>query len=392
MLTQADPEGLFAACGENPSFICREVLERTGDVRRAELADILFARPLTILIIVVVAWVVTRILRRFIERFAQQLAGHDEKANRLKRRLRTTPGAARLPARMLDTGAVSIRSAARAETLGHILRSIATFVVWMIAAITILGEIGINLGPLIAGAGVVGVALGFGAQSLVKDFLAGLFILVEDQFGVGDIIDVGDLSGTQVTGTVEVVSLRTTRLRSVNGTVWHVPNGTVMRVGNMSQQWARALLDISVAYEADIDRTQAIIKEVADELWRHPDWRYKVLEEPEVWGIEDLGVDGVTVRLVIKTQPSAQFGVMRELRVRIKRALDAAGIEIPYPQRTVWVRRDEGSSMDVESGTGLDLDDIADEKPPAKKAPARKAPARKAPVRKALAGKKPSGS
>lgn len=386
MLAQVDPGQLLTTCGEDPSFICREVLERTESERWAELADILFARPLTILVIIAVAWVVTRVLRRVIERFTRQLAGHDEKANRLKRRLRRTPGAGHLPARMLDTGAVSIRSAARAQTLGHILRSIATFVVWMIAVITILGEIGINLGPLIAGAGVVGVALGFGAQSLVKDFLAGLFILVEDQFGVGDIIDVGDLSGTQVTGTVEVVSLRTTRLRSVNGTVWHVPNGTVLRVGNMSQQWARALLDISVAYEADIDRCQAIIKEVADEVWQHPDWRYKVLEEPEVWGVEDLGVDGVTVRLVIKTQPSAQFGVMRELRVRIKRALDAAGIDIPYPQRTVWVRRDEGSSIDVESGTGLDLDDIADEPPPAKRTPARKAPAKKAPAAK----KKPS--
>ncbi len=386
MLAQVDPDALRTACGEDPSFICREVLDRTEDVRTAELADILFAKPLQILVIVVVAWVVTRILRRVIDRFAQQLAGHGEKTKRLKRRLRSAPGAGRLPARMLDTGAVSIRSAARAETLGFILRSVATFVVWMIAAITILGEIGINLGPLIAGAGVVGVALGFGAQSLVKDFLAGLFILVEDQYGVGDIIDVGDLSGTQVTGTVEVVSLRTTRLRSVNGTVWHVPNGTVLRVGNMSQQWARALLDISVAYDTDIDRAQEIIKAVADEVREHPDWRYKVLEEPEVWGVEDLGIDGITIRLVIKTQPSAQFGVMRELRVRIKRALDAAGIEIPYPQRTVWVRRDEGSSVDVESGEGLSLDEIAAEDPDVP------APAKKAPAKKAAPRKKPAGS
>ena len=140
-----------------------------------------------------------------------------------------------LPSSALDTGSVSIRAAARAETLGHVLHSVAAFTVWTIAVITILGELGINLGPLIAGAGIAGIALGFGAQSLVKDFLAGIFIIVEDQYGVGDIIDVGELSGTPVSGTVESVSLRATTLRSVNGTVWHVPNGTVLRVGNLSQ-------------------------------------------------------------------------------------------------------------------------------------------------------------
>ena len=186
---------------------------------------------------------------------------------------------------------------------------------WSIAIITILGELGINLGPLIAGAGIAGIALGFGAQSLVKDFLAGIFIIVEDQYGVGDIIDVGELSNTPVSGTVESVSLRSTKLRSVNGTVWHVPNGTVLRVGNMSQQWARALLDVSVAYGSDLDLAQAEIKRVADELWHDPAWAGQVLEEPEVWGVEDLAPDGVTIRLVVKTQPAEQFKVLRELRI-----------------------------------------------------------------------------
>ena len=140
------------------------------------------------------------------------------------------------------------------------LRSIVAAAVWSIAVLTVLGELGINLGPLIAAAGIAGVALGFGAQSLVKDFLAGIFLLVEDQYGVGDIIDIGEVSGTLVTGTVEGVSLRATRLRSTNGTVWHVPNGTILRVGNMSQQWARALLDVSVVYGSDLDLAQAVIK------------------------------------------------------------------------------------------------------------------------------------
>ena len=259
---------------------------------------------------------------------------------------------------MLDTGTVSIRAAARAETLGHVLRSISALAVWTIAAMTVLGEVGINLGPLVAGAGIAGVALGFGAQSLVKDFLAGIFILVEDQYGVGDIIDVGDISGAPVSGVVESVSLRSTRLRSVNGTVWHVPNGTILRVGNMSQQWARALLDVVVGYGADIDRAQQVIKRVADEVWQDPAWSGQVLEEPEVWGIEDLGADGVTIRLVVKTQPAEQFNVLRELRGRIKSALDDAGVEIPFPQRTVWVRRDPGSSTEVGPD---DLDALADE-------------------------------
>lgn len=353
-----DPDALEAACGPDPSFICREVLERTDSRGLAEGVDILFSKPLQIVIILAVAWIAVRILHRLVGEFVTKLSGNGQPGLRLKRTLRRAPLAGTLTGSMLDTGAISLRAAARAETLGHVLRSVASFVVWAIAAMTILGEIGINLGPLVAGAGIAGVALGFGAQSLVKDFLAGLFIIVEDQYGVGDIIDVGDLGGTPVSGTVESVSLRATRLRSVNGTVWHVPNGTILRVGNMSQQWARALLDVSVGYGADLDEAQAIIKQQADALWHDEAFSGSVLEEPEVWGIEDLGVDGVTIRLVVKTQPAEQFRVLRELRARIKAALDAAGVEIPFPQRTVWVRRDEGSSVEVGPD---DLDALADE-------------------------------
>src|SRR6185369_98079 len=143
------------------------------------------------------------------------------------------------------------------------------------AIFMILGEVGIDLGPLLAGAGIIGVAIGFGSQSLVKDFLSGIFILVEDQFGVGDTVDLGE-----AVGVVEVVSLRTTRLRSVDGTVWHVPNGEIRRVGNKSQHWSRALLDIQVAYTTDLERAQQVINDVAHAVW-HEDKH--VLEEPEVW-------------------------------------------------------------------------------------------------------------
>ena len=206
------------------------MLDRTESRRAAELSDVLFAKPLSILVVVVIAWVVHRLLRRAIDRFVGSLSGDQPPARRLHRRLRGTSLGQRLPTRVVVTSSSPVRTAARAATLGAVLRSLAGFAVWVLAGITVLGEIGINLAPLVASAGIAGVALGFGAQSLVKDFLAGLFILIEDQFGVGDVIDAGE-----ATGTVEAVSLRTTRLRDTEGTAWHIPNGQILRVGNLSQ-------------------------------------------------------------------------------------------------------------------------------------------------------------
>jgi small-conductance mechanosensitive channel len=195
----------------------------------------------------------------------------------------------------------------------------------------------------VASAGILGIALGFGAQSLVKDFLSGVFMLVEDQYGVGDIIDVGAASGV-----VEAVGLRTTRLRDVSGTVWYVPNGQITRVGNKSQEWARALLDVTVSYDADVREAEATIKEVADGMWNDDGWRSKLLEQAEIWGVENLGPNGIDIRVVIKTKPAEQFAVMRELRTRIKEALDAHSIVMPS-QGTVWLHnaaQDKPSSDD----------------------------------------------
>jgi small-conductance mechanosensitive channel len=234
-----------------------------------------------------------------------------------------------------------LRSKARAETVGFVLRSFSTALVWTIAAFIVLSELGINLAPLIAGAGIAGLALGFGAQSVVKDFLNGLFMLIEDQYGVGDTIDVGD-----ATGTVERVSLRTTSLRDVQGTVWHVANGEIRRVGNFSQHWSRALIDVDVAYEADTRLAQGVIQRIATEMWEDPEWGGdEVMEAPEVLGVQNLGGDSVQIRLVVKTRPSEQWMVERELRLRIKEGLEAAGIEIPYEQRTVWLRNQGDSPM-----------------------------------------------
>jgi len=321
------------ACGTDPSWACQRVLELTESEAWAQATDLLNV-PLRILVIFVLAWVANRLVRRAIHRFTDGI-GNPEAQERIRRLKR------RAPAAVVPAGSLSLRSAARARTLAQVLQSIATIGIWTIALVMMLGELGVNLGPLIAGAGIAGVAIGFGAQSLVKDFLSGIFMLAEDQYGVGDIIDAGEASGT-----VEEVSLRTTRLRDVNGTVWHIPNGMIERVGNKSQQWARALLDVGIAYGADIDEAQSVIKQVADGLWREPEWSGKILDEPEVWGIEQLGPDAIVIRLVVKTQPSEQFAVTRELRRRLADAFYHEGIELPFPQRSVWVRRDRGSSVE----------------------------------------------
>ncbi|HKH04882.1 MAG TPA: mechanosensitive ion channel family protein [Acidimicrobiales bacterium] len=321
------------ACGTDPSWACQRVLDLTESEAWAEATDLLNV-PLRILVIFVLAWVANRLVRRAIHRFTDGI-GNPEAQERIRRLKR------RAPAAVVPAGSLSLRSAARARTLAQVLQSIATIGIWTIALVMMLGELGVNLGPLIAGAGIAGVAIGFGAQSLVKDFLSGIFMLAEDQYGVGDIIDAGEASGT-----VEEVSLRTTRLRDVNGTVWHIPNGMIERVGNKSQQWARALLDVGIAYGADIDEAQSVIKQVADGLWREPEWSGKILDEPEVWGIEQLGPDAIVIRLVVKTQPSEQFAVTRELRRRLADAFYHEGIELPFPQRSVWVRRDRGSSVE----------------------------------------------
>jgi len=323
------------ACGQDPSFVCRRVLDWTGSETWAEAADKLLSAPAHILLIVVLAFLANLLVRRAIRRLTNKIVepGSQERLRNLKRRA---------PHAIVDTGSLSLRSAARAQTLALVLRSIATIFIWAIAITLILGELGVSIGPLIAGAGIAGIAIGFGAQSLVKDFLSGIFMLVEDQYGVGDIIDAGDASGT-----VEAVTLRTTRLRDVKGTVWHIPNGSIARVGNMSQQWARALLDIEVAYGTDLDRAQDVIKGVADGLWHDKRWKGKILEEPEVWGVENLGPDAIVLRLVVKTRPAEQFPVMRELRRRLSDSMTASKIEMPHAHSEVWVRRDAGTSQET---------------------------------------------
>jgi small conductance mechanosensitive channel len=165
-------------------------------------------------------------------------------------------------------------------------------------------------------------------------------MLMEDQYGVGDVVDAGP-----ATGTVEGVGLRTTRLRDVNGTLWHIPNGEIRRVGNRSQGWARALVDVEVAYSTDLDDTTRTIEQVAHDLYADAHWAPKILEPPEVWGVEELGPDGIRVRLVAKTRPLEQWKVARELRARLKVAFDQAGIEVSAQKATTSTATDDNQDQ-----------------------------------------------
>lgn len=224
---------------------------------------------------------------------------------------------------------VSERRKQRSMTMGALLKRITTGFILTVAILMILDQLRYNIAPLLASAGILGVAFGFGAQSLVKDFLSGIFMILEDQYGVGDSVDLGEASGT-----VEVVGLRVTRLRDVNGTVWYVRNGEILRVGNQSQNWARTVLDITVAYESDLDQVQQILKDVATELFEDENFKDVIIEPPEVWGVERFDKDGVVVRVVLKTAPLQQWLVARTMREHIKNRFDRAGIRIPTSFRT----------------------------------------------------------
>ena len=328
------PFNLDARCEANED-ICHQVEEWTGSHRAANVADVLIGKPLALLalflMLVVVRWVLHRLIDRVVKRAEEGVlpAG----VSRLGRHHK--PAAAIPSARDLAAGT---RRAQRSKTIGDLFKSIVTGVLVAIVGTMMLSEVGVDIAPIIASAGIIGIALGFGAQSLVKDFLSGVFMIVEDQYGVGDVIDVGE-----ATGTVEAVSLRVTRLRDIQGTVWYVPNGEILRVGNKSQNWSRAVVDVSVAYSEDLNRVTRVLLEVASGMWEDEDYRDRIIEQPEVTGVEMLAADSVDLRVMIKTLPMEQWAVARELRQRIKARFDHEGIEIPFAQRKVWF---EGGGRD----------------------------------------------
>jgi len=270
----------------------------------------LIGTPLKIAIIVVTALVARWLINRAISHFVDRMSAST---------LRAPQAFDVIPTE---------RRRQRSEAVGALLRSIVTATVFTIATAMVLGQLGINLGPLIAGAGIIGVALGFGAQSFVKDFISGVFMILEDQYGVGDVIDTGF-----VIGTVEDVSLRVTRVRDLNGIVWYVRNGEVIRIGNRSQGWATAITDIPVGYDEDLERVRAVVDEVGAAMIADPAWATALLEAPQWMGVESVAGDAVTIRITARTAPQQQVQVAREIRERLKSAFDAAGITVPTLRR-----------------------------------------------------------
>ncbi len=326
------PEQLLDVCGEEPTTECRWVLEQTGNEFLAHTADKVLSPIIQIVLIWVIAVIVNRLLRLAVNQIGRQIETSAESNRMSKVRART-------PTVLRPTGSVSIRASARAKTTTAVLKSVATALTYTVAVLYTLSVVGLDLGPLFAGAGIAGVALGFGAQRMVQDFLSGVFMLLEDQFGVGDVIDVSGLvdGAAGVIGTVEEVTLRAISVRDVNGTIWHIPNGEIRRIGNMSQGWARALLDIRVPYGTDLDLAQQLIADVADEVTQRAEYRSEVLGAPEVWGVQELAPDAVLVRLVIKTRPGEQWAISRALRARLHDAFLEAGIQRPFAQHDIYI-------------------------------------------------------
>src|SRR4051812_38108264 len=303
--------------------VCDWILDRTsGNETAAKLADWFDGRPLTIVGILLAALIARWIARRAIRRGTRRIMLPPES---LTARIGMGPTG--------DPVAQEIelaRRRARAESIGAVLAGVAAVAVWIVAIFWIASVLGVDLAPLLAGAGVAGVALGFGAQSLVRDCISGFFMLLEDQYGIGDQVDLGAASGT-----VERVSLRTTVVRGADGTVWHVPNGEVRRVGNQSKLWSMAVVDVSVAADTDLDAAKLHMLEAARELCAAPEWSAMVLAEPRVLGVESIRAEGVIIRLVVKSSPGRQWVLQRALREAIKRELDAHAIVHTLPPTVV---------------------------------------------------------
>jgi small conductance mechanosensitive channel len=228
----------------------------------------------------------------------------------------------------------------RGQTIAQLIRGVGRVLIYLIALLLTL-NIFIDIGPLLAGAGVAGLAISFGAQSLVKDVIAGFFILFEDQFAVGDIVEVGGKSGV-----VERMTLRSVTVRSLDGNIHMVPNGQITTVTNRTRGWARAVVEVGIAYHADVDRALAVFRDEARLLARDGTWRTRLTGEPEVAGVEQLAESAVVIRTLFLTGAGDQWDVAREFRRRIKNRLDREGIEIPFPQRTVHLRQDGGVAVD----------------------------------------------
>ncbi|RKX17327.1 MAG: mechanosensitive ion channel family protein [Candidatus Zixiibacteriota bacterium] len=223
----------------------------------------------------------------------------------------------------------------RTETLVQMINTVVKVIVIAFGVLMIIREFGIDIGPLLAGAGILGLAVGFGSQALVKDVVTGFFILMENQFRVGDVISVAGHSGV-----VERITLRTTVLRDLEGVVHVIPNGEMSSISNLTYGWSRAVLEIGVAYKENVDRVMEIMMDVAKSMASEPEWKEIIIDEPTMLGVNSFDDSAVTIKIIMKTLPLSQWSVAREYRRRIKNRFDADGIEIPFPYRTVTIDKE----------------------------------------------------
>lgn len=311
--------------------------------------------PLRVLLIITIGTIalalVRKIVRRVTERIAEGVTAPRSKG--LRKLGRTEVGSALLQANPL----ANARRAQRSRTVGSVLRSAANILIGATVVLMVLDQLGVNIAPFLASAGIAGVALGFGAQSLVKDFLSGTFLLLEDQYGVGDTVDFGD-----VTGTVEEVALRVTKVRDADGTLWYLRNGEILRTGNKTQEWARASVEVAVAYYADVEKVRATLLAAAQELEQDRVLRTYLLEPPEVSGIQSMSAESLHLRVAVKTRPAMQWDVEASLRSRVRAHLAAAGI--PWAGAEQVVLLDHTPALPDTPG-----DDTTDEKAATDEAP-----------------------
>jgi small conductance mechanosensitive channel len=273
----------------------------------------LLLKPLRIIVIIVVAMIARSLLNHTINKIVARTA--QGKVPTMLRPIRE-----KIPVSVVNATTVFPERPQRAEAIGSVLKSMVTVGIFSVAFLIVLSEFAINVGPLIASLGIVGVALGFGAQSLVKDLIAGLFMLLEDQYGVGDVIDTGE-----AIGVVESVGLRTVTIRDARGVIWYVRNGEIIRIGNKSQGWATVMIDVPIGF-VGVEEATAVLRQAVDAFAHDPEWAADFVEAPQVLGVENISVDGAVIRTVCKTSADRQWDLQREMRRRLTEALEASGI------------------------------------------------------------------
>ncbi|MDG4667519.1 mechanosensitive ion channel domain-containing protein [Mycobacterium sp. 236(2023)] len=285
--------------------------------------------PIRIVAYFAVALVIRYVVHRMIDRATAARGRNDRGTGDEARSSKTPPLVRRLRDRVPSSPTseqVIMRRQQRAQTIGSVLKSTVSIVLLVWVVLAVLNVLGVNIAPFIASAGVVGLAIGFGAQNLVRDFVTGVFMLLEDQYGVGDTVDLGD-----ATGEVESVGLRITTVRDIDGTLWYVRNGEIARVGNMSQEYAVARIEVPVALGADIERAEQVAVEAAEAAVADDALSGKVIGEPQMLGVQELSPDLIKLRMTVKVRPNAQWAVQRRLRRAILQAYDEHGIDLPYP-------------------------------------------------------------